>query len=38
MVDFDLELIGLPSPGEGKRILQENGLDWRAQGSKDGFK
>jgi len=30
MVDFDLELIGLPSPGEGKRILQENGLDWRA--------
>ncbi len=30
MVDFDLELIGLPSPGEGKRILQENGLDWQA--------
>ncbi len=30
MVDFDLELAGLPSPGEGKRILQKNGLDWRA--------
>jgi len=30
MVDFDLELVGLPSPGEGKRILQKNGLDWRA--------
>jgi len=29
MVDFDLELVGLPSPGEGKRILQKNGLDWR---------
>ena len=29
MVDFDLELAGLPSPGEGKRILQKNGLDWR---------
>lgn len=30
MVDFDLELVGLPSPGEGKRILHKNGLDWRA--------
>ena len=29
MVDFDLELVGLPSPGKGKRILQKNGLDWR---------
>ncbi|MHA1410569.1 MAG: GDP-mannose 4,6-dehydratase, partial [Candidatus Odinarchaeia archaeon] len=28
MVDFDLELVGLPSPGEGKKILQEKGLIW----------
>ncbi len=31
MVDFDLELIGHPSPGEGKRILREKGLDWRGK-------
>jgi len=30
MVDFDLELIGLPSPGKGKIILQEKRLNWRA--------
>ena len=28
MVDYDLELIGLPSPGEGKRIIKEKGLEW----------
>ena len=26
MVDYDLELTGLPSPGEGKRIIQKKGL------------
>lgn len=28
MVDADLELMGLPSPGEGKRILQEKFSGW----------
>lgn len=28
MVDFDLELIGISSPGEGKKILQEKSLTW----------
>jgi GDPmannose 4,6-dehydratase len=28
MVDADLELAGLPSPGEGKRILQSNHAPW----------
>lgn len=28
MVDCDLELIGLKSPGEGKKILLEKGIDW----------
>jgi GDPmannose 4,6-dehydratase len=28
MVDADLELLGLPSPGEGRRILQEQFDDW----------
>lgn len=28
MVDYDLELIGIPSPGEGRKIIDEKGLDW----------
>jgi GDPmannose 4,6-dehydratase len=28
MVDSDLELIGLDSPGEGKKILKEKGINW----------
>ena len=28
MVDYDLELMGVPSSGEGKRIIQEKGLEW----------
>ena len=28
MVDYDLEVVGLPSPGEGKKILLERGLIW----------
>jgi len=28
MVDYDLELAGIPSPGEGKRIIKEKGLRW----------
>jgi GDPmannose 4,6-dehydratase len=28
MVDTDMELIGLKSPGESKRILREKGIDW----------
>ncbi len=28
MVDYDLELIGVTSPGKGKRIIQEKGLSW----------
>jgi GDPmannose 4,6-dehydratase len=28
MVDADMELIGLKSPGEGKMILREKGIDW----------
>jgi len=28
MVDYDLELIGLPSPEEGKKVLRERGLLW----------
>ncbi len=28
MVDADLELIGLPCPGEGRRILNERFGDW----------
>ena len=28
MVDYDLEALGLPSPGEGKRINQEKGMKW----------
>ena len=28
MVDSDLESLGLPSPGEGKKIIKEKGLDW----------
>jgi len=27
MVDYDLESIGITSPGEGKRIIQEKGLE-----------
>jgi GDPmannose 4,6-dehydratase len=29
MVDADLELLGINSPGEGKRIARENGLAWK---------
>ena len=28
MMDYDLEAIGLDSPGEGKRILQEKAITW----------
>ena len=28
MVDFDLELVGLKSPGEGKKILKKKNLSW----------
>jgi len=28
MVDYDLELLGLPSPGKGKKVIQEKGLTW----------
>ena len=30
MVDYDLEAIGLKSPGEGMRILERKGIDWTA--------
>ena len=28
MVDSDMELIGLESPGEGKKILKQKGIEW----------
>jgi GDPmannose 4,6-dehydratase len=28
MVDYDMETLGLTSPGEGKRILKEKGFSW----------
>lgn len=28
MVDYDLELIGLDSPGQGKKILNDKGINW----------
>ncbi len=28
MVDADLELLGLKSPGEGKKILKKKGINW----------
>lgn len=28
MVDADLDIMGLPSPGEGKKIIKEKGLAW----------
>lgn len=28
MIDHDFELVGLSSPGIGKRMIEENGLDW----------
>lgn len=28
MVDSDMELMGLDSPGEGKKILKEKGINW----------
>lgn len=28
MVDCDLELIGLKPPGEGKKILEQKGINW----------
>ena len=28
MVDSDLELAGLDSPGEGKEILKQKGINW----------
>jgi len=30
MVDYDLEAIGLKSPGKGKEILRHKGIDWTA--------
>ena len=30
MVDYDLEAVGLKSPGEGMRILERKGIDWTA--------
>lgn len=32
MVDADLEMLGLDSPGQGKRIALEKGFQWKAQG------
>ena len=29
MVDYDLESIGFPSPGEGKKILQDKDFEWQ---------
>jgi GDPmannose 4,6-dehydratase len=28
MIDADLELLGLPSPGEGKKVVEERFGDW----------
>jgi len=28
MVDADLEMVGISSPGEGKKILSDKGIDW----------
>ncbi|MHA1301183.1 MAG: GDP-mannose 4,6-dehydratase [Candidatus Helarchaeota archaeon] len=28
MVDYDIELVGLSSPGEGKKLIREKGLYW----------
>lgn len=28
MVDYDFRLLGIPSPGEGERIIREKGLEW----------
>ncbi len=33
MVDYDLESIGITSPGEGKKIIQEKGLEWNKDSS-----
>ena len=32
MVDYDLELIGVASPGEGKRIIEQKGMEWNRRG------
>jgi GDPmannose 4,6-dehydratase len=32
MVDADLEMLGVNSPGQGKKIALEKGFQWRAQG------
>jgi GDPmannose 4,6-dehydratase len=32
MVDADLEMLGLDSPGQGKRTALEKGFQWKAQG------
>jgi len=28
MVDYDFKLLGVPSPGEGEKIIREKGLEW----------
>ena len=28
MLDSDMELVGLDSPGEGKEILKQKGISW----------
>lgn len=33
MVDYDLERIGLPSPGEGKKTLENKGFGWTTNSS-----
>jgi len=32
MVDYDLELTEATSPGEGKRIIKQKGLEWNSRG------
>lgn len=36
MVDHDLEAVGLPSPGEGKKILKSKGINWTSSKSTPG--
>lgn len=32
MIDYDLELTGVTSPGEGKKIINQKGLEWNRGG------
>jgi GDPmannose 4,6-dehydratase len=34
MVDADLEMLGVNSPGQGKKIALEKGFQWKAQGPR----